>query len=220
VIVYMMVITAVVSTYLIQYNHQVFLWLNRGLERLGMRERLAAARRSSGTAGAPAHRRLVIVGFWRRASSLLHELLERDPDLRDDILVIDFNPDVKDALEHRGVHVVYGDVAHADTLEHAAAGDADVLVCTLPDEVLKGTSNTRLLRQLRAMAPQARIIVTADRLDTARELYGDGAAWVYVPRVEAVHRLADVVLESLEGDPIAARQAAEQDLASRDEVVP
>src|SRR3989338_3713775 len=77
-IVYMMIITAVGSTYLIQYNDQVFRAITPSLERIGLVERLASGQRaSSGSLESPL-RSLVLVGFWRHASSLLFELLSRD----------------------------------------------------------------------------------------------------------------------------------------------
>ena len=219
-IVYMMILTAVGSTYLIQYNHEVFAAINPWLGRLGLVERLASGRRASSAGHGAVVRRLVLVGFWRHASSLLHELLARDASLGNVLRVVDFNPEVKDELDRRGINNVYGDVSHAATLEHADAGDADVLVCTLPDEVLKGTTNLRLLRQLRALAPQARIIVTAQRLDVAGELYREGAAFVYVPRLVSAAELAEVVVHALDADPLAARERAQTDLAARAEVLP
>jgi Kef-type K+ transport system membrane component KefB len=220
VIVYMMILTAVGSTYLIQYNHEVFMALNPLLERLGLVERLESGlRTSTGTHAIPV-KPLVLVGFWRHASSLLHELLTRDGAVQHLIRVIDFNPDVKDELDRRKIANVYGDVSQPATLEHAEVGDAQVLVCTIPDSVLKGTTNLRLLRQLRTLAPAARIIVTAERLDEARELYREGAAFVYVPRLVSAGQLAGVVLHALEADPLSAREDAERDLAARAEVLP
>ena len=219
-IVYMMIITAVGSTYLIQYNDQVFRAINPSLERIGLVERLASGRRaSSGSLESPL-RSLVLVGFWRHASSLLFELLSRDAALARLIRVIDFNPEVKDELDRRGITNSYGDVSHVATLEHAHVDEGRVLVCTLPDSILKGTTNLKLLRQLKALVPGARVIMTAERLPAAVELYREGAAFVYVPRLTSVRELAEIVIHALDADPVAAREVAERDLAARSEVLP
>ena len=219
-IVYMMIITALGSTYLIQYNDQVFRAINPSLERIGLVERLASGRRaSSGSLESPL-RSLVLVGFWRHASSLLFELLSRDAALARLIRVIDFNPEVKDELDRRGITNSYGDVSHVATLEHAHVDEGRVLVCTLPDSILKGTTNLKLLRQLKALVPGARVIMTAERLPAAVELYREGAAFVYVPRLTSVRELAEIVIHALDADPVAAREVAERDLAARSEVLP
>ncbi|OGU01039.1 MAG: hypothetical protein A2085_10320 [Gemmatimonadetes bacterium GWC2_71_10] len=219
-IVYMMIITAVGSTYLIQYNDQVFRAINPWLERFGLVERLASGQRaSSGSLESPL-RSLVLVGFWRHASSLLFELLSRDAALARLIRVIDFNPEVKDELDRRGITNSYGDVSHVATLEHAHVDEGRVLVCTLPDSILKGTTNLKLLRQLKALVPGARVIMTAERLPAAVELYREGAAFVYVPRLTSVRELAEIVIHALDADPVAAREVAERDLAARSEVLP
>jgi Kef-type K+ transport system membrane component KefB len=218
IIVYMMVLTALTSTYTIQFNHEIFDRVSPWLQRMGMRERLQVEAGPSADTAPP--RPLVLVGFWRDASSVLHELLRLSPSIAPKIGVIDFNPEVSDELSRRGIAATYGDVAHVTTLEHANVEHADVLVCTLPDAILKGTTNARLMKQLQSLAPDARLILTADRFAVARELYQEGAAWVYMPRLHSAREAAEVILLSMQGDPREARERALIDLAARREVIP
>jgi Kef-type K+ transport system membrane component KefB len=218
VVVYMMVITAVASTYAIQYNDQIFDRVNPWLLKLGLRERLAAD--AVAEDGHRHARPIMLVGFWRNASSLLFELERLDANIRDRVGVIDFNPEVSDELKRRGIANNYGDVAHIATLEHAHVDEAEVLVCTLPDWILKGTTNERLLKQLAGLAPNARIIVTSERLDVAETLYEAGAAFVYIPRVHSARDLAEVVLEAVKGDPRERRMHDVHALAERREIIP
>ena len=46
-----------------------------------------------------------------------------------------------------GFILVYGDIGSPDTLHHAGIHEAKILVCTIPDAFLKGTSNAKLVRQ-------------------------------------------------------------------------
>jgi Kef-type K+ transport system membrane component KefB len=221
-IVYMMVMMAVTSTYAIQYNHEIFKKVDPWLQKFGIRERLSAKElhvASEADPESPA-RPIVLVGFWRDASSLLHELLARDASFKDKVEVIDFNPEVSEELKRRGIANTYGDVSHVDTLEHAHIDEAEVLVCTIPDAILKGTNNERLLKHLLKVAPQARIIVTADRFQVANALYSAGATFVYMPRFHASRDLAEVVAHCLTGEAREWRQKAIHDLAARNEVIP
>lgn len=215
-VVFTLVLTSVGSTYLIMNNHGIFTALNPLLERLGLRDLGSAAEGKK----AERVRDLVFLGFSRYASSLLHELLERSPELKPRIGVVDFNPQVKHELDRRGISNVYGDIGHADSLRHAHADQAKVLVCTLPDSILKGTTNALLLRQLRQMAPRAEIIVTADFFYSARELYEQGAGFVFIPRLTSTRELAQVVQMALAGGMEEQRSAALERISSREEVLP
>lgn len=216
VVVLTLVITAVGSTYAILYNYETYRAVNPWLRRLGLKD-VADAEAS---AGAGHGRPIVFLGFFRSASSLLHDLLARDATLADRIAVIDFNPDVKRELDRRGIAAIYGDVSHADTLHHANIHDAQVLVCTIPDSLLKGTTNAQLLRRAASLAPHARIIVTADTFPGMRELYDLGASFVYSPRTTSPRELAALVVAAAHGDVEAQRREAMADMHSRAEVLP
>ena len=143
-----------------------------------------------------------------------------DPRIAERVGVVDFNPVVKEELDRRGIRSTYGDISHPDSLHHIGIHHAKVLVSTVQDSLLKGTSNLRMIQQLRALAPAARIIVTAEQFELAREMYRDGASYVYVPRLMSPRDLARVVLVSLTRDPEDERRVANFELETRAEVLP
>jgi voltage-gated potassium channel Kch len=106
-----------------------------------------------------------------------------------------------------------------DTLHHAHVHAADLVISTIPDAILKGTDNLRILRQARRLCPDAKVIVTADRIGQAVELYGEGADFVYLPRLHSARDLARAVEEGLRRGFDAAREQHLIDLAERDEVL-
>ena len=216
IVVYTLVITSVISTYAILNSYTIFARINPILKRLGMRD----LDRDQAHDGVREPRRIAFLGFARYASSLLHDLVAKRPGIEEDIVVVDFNPQVKAELDRRGILNHYGDVSHADVLHHAHVPDAGILISTIPDSILKGTSNARLLRQLSQSAPEAKIIVTAELLDGARDLYKEGAAYVFVPRLMSVRELADVVLAVLDGNVDQPRKNALSELEMRQEVLP
>ena len=135
-------ITSVASTYMIACNHELQAFLGGVLGRLGLRsaEEDAPAddhleRRGpscfSASTGTPAPSSTS--SRWRRRAD------ERFPILKK-MLIIDFNPQVLDELERRGIRCLYGDIASMETLHHASISKARLVVCTLTDSVLKGTS--------------------------------------------------------------------------------
>jgi Kef-type K+ transport system membrane component KefB/Trk K+ transport system NAD-binding subunit len=215
VIVYTLVITSVGSTYAIQYNHEIYLRLRPLMSKVGIRDL------SDDEFSHPAHHEakpIFFLGFSRYASSLLHELIDRHPEEAMRIGVVDFNPQVKSELDRRGIYNIYGDIAHRDTLDHANVQSAQVLVCTIPDSILKGTTNERMLTQLKALAPHAHIIVTADFFYTAKRLYQLGAGFVFVPRLMSIKELATVVRAALDGNIASARELENAEIERREQM--
>lgn len=187
-----MVATALLSSTAIPKADALVRILRPLLARLGMGDRTIEERPGDPAGAAPPT--VVLLGFYREASSLLRELLVRHPyDLPARLLVVDFNPESIRRLEAAGVPCVFGDVSHVDTLRHLGLERARVLVSTLPDHQLRGITNLELVRVLRALAPDATVVVTAETLESARAMYAAGADYVFTPRLLAASHLAELV---------------------------
>jgi voltage-gated potassium channel Kch len=116
--------------------------------------------------------------------------------------------------------VIYGDISHPETLVHAGVTSAQILICTVPDALLKGTTNARLVRHLRELNSEAKIIAVADVLADVSPLYRAGADYVSVSRLEEAKSLCEVVeaIESKLLDEIRSKLDARLD--GREEVLP
>ena len=134
--------------------------------------------------------------------------------------VIDFNPQVYQTLTSKGVQVTYGDISNPDTLMHSGISQAEIVISTLPDYLLKGTSNEKLVRKVRAQNAKAKIIAVADLLEGVQELYAAGADYVLSSRlVEAQELLA--VIEAAEKNLLPdLRAALDARIDKREEVLP
>jgi voltage-gated potassium channel Kch len=158
--------------------------------------------------------RILILGF-RTASSLLEEVAHRKHAMLEDVAVVDFNPEVFKTLAARGIRVDYGDISQRDTLIHPGVQSAQILVCTLPDALLKGMSSAKMVRQLRELNPGAKIIVT-----DVPSLYSAGADYVSVGRLDEAANLY-AALEAADAGLLEKKRAQlDARLANRDEVVP
>jgi hypothetical protein len=223
-IILMFVITSTTSTYMIQFSHPLSQLLGRMLTRLWVHDIDVQEARSEGRSNHTA-KRIVFLGFFREASSVLYELEHLSSDngrrpLLDDVLVIDFNPEVHTELRRRGIHCIYGDIAHMATLFHAEIHHATLLISTIPDAILKGTTNARLLDQVRRLAPHAKVIVTAESIQRALDLYQRGADYVFVPRLHSAPLMAEVIEMGLYEGFEALRVEQIARLAMRNEVLP
>jgi Kef-type K+ transport system membrane component KefB len=217
-IIFVFVITSTASTYMINYNHELYLAISRGLSFLRLKDidETANAEELAGTS----HKPLVFLGFYREASSILHEFeLSNSRDLLDDVLVIDFNPEVYSELGRRGIASLYGDVAHMETLHHARIHDAKLVVSTIPDQILKGTDNARLLKKIRQLCPEALAVVTADSPQRALELYKLGADFVFIPRIHSSAQIAEIIQMGLRHGLTRERDEQIAHLSVRNEVL-
>jgi len=133
--------------------------------------------------------KLALLGFHRDASSLLYNLSQSDPDLLKQTLIIDFNVALHGAIRETGANVKYGDLANPETLHHVGLDRCQVIVCTIPDDLLRGIDNRSLVHVVREMAPHAAIIANAIAIDQIHEVYEAGADYVYLNRFEAAWTL-------------------------------
>ena len=208
---------AVASTYAIGRNDDLLRAVSPSLGKVGLPD-LPATESSE---RAPEHRRRIFVlGFFQTASSLLDDIARQKPQLLSDICVIDYNPEVGEKLRHRGADVIYGDISQRDTLVHAGIADASIVICTLPDSLLKGTSNLRLVQQLREITTNAQIIMHAERLSEIEPLYAAGASYVSAPRLLEANDLLRAI-EATQLRLLAERRETQRrQLRKRDEVIP
>jgi Kef-type K+ transport system membrane component KefB/voltage-gated potassium channel Kch len=190
-VVMVLVITSTISTYLIQASHRISAILLRRTAGTPLEDAMSQEARI----GAPTRAPIVLVGCFRIASSLVHQLLESGRSFK----VIDFNPQVHRELKALGVPCTYGDISHLDTLEDAGVEQARLLISSIPDDFLRGTSNRKLLDSLRRLNPEARILLTAESVAAALELYDAGADYVLLPRVLGADRLMDILASAEAG---------------------
>lgn len=215
------VILAVLSTFAIVRSDQITRAAIGPLKRIGICDLDHIHAHDAGhEEGHGEARRIVILGFFRAASALLSEIARQNESLLDQITVVDFNPNVFRTLADRGLHVIYGDISNVDTLMHAGVGKAELIILSVPDSLLKGANNEKLVRHVRTINPTARIVATADLLSDVADLYAAGADYVTVTRLTDAHELYTVIEAADAGLLEDKRAEMDAQLAEREEVLP
>ncbi len=172
-----MLLASVAATYLIQFNDRLAR-LGVGLVgRLGIRD----SNRAESPREETERRDIVLLGCFREGEAFLNTIHREAADLAERILVVDFNPSLRERLEAMGFKWVYGDLAHPQTLHHLKIEKASVVICSLSDTFLKGTTNLKLMSHLRSLAPKARLVMTADVPSEADKLLQAGAHDAIIP---------------------------------------
>jgi Trk K+ transport system NAD-binding subunit len=208
---------AVGSTYAILKNDQLLRRATPRLNRLGLRD-LDQVTPETGVG--EKQKRICLLGFSWTASSLIEEISRERPDLLSEIVVVDFNPNVYEKLRQRKVRAVYGDITERDVLHHAGISESKIIICSLPNMVLKGANNLKILQQLRELNPAARIIVHAELLSDIPVLYAAGANFVSTPRLLEAGDLLHAI-EAAEKDMLGQKRDEQlKRLVKRNEVIP
>ncbi len=212
-VLYTLLVTAVVSTYAIRWNHHIATALARGLAATGVPRWLGrrVATPAAEAAGGDPHD-IFFLGVSREGLAFLRHLEREHPAMKQRIVALDFNPETLEQLQADGVECHYGDVSSPQTLRHAGIEHAQVVVSSISDWFLQGTDNLRLLRQVRRLVPHARTIVTADGLKAAERLYAEGANYVLITPMLAAAHLYGLLAEPSADALSAARRRQASDL--------
>ena len=215
------VVLAVLSTFVMTRSDQITRGLIGPLKRIGLRDLDHSHDAEGGHEGGHGEaRRIVILGFFRAASALLAEIETPQSagaraDHRDR-----FQSAVFRTLTDRGMHVVYGDISNVDTLVHAGVGNAELIILSIPDSLLKGANNEKLVRHVRSLNPTAKIVATAEILSEVDDLYEAGADYVTVTRLSDAHELYKVIEAAQAGLLEDKRAEIDALLSERREVLP
>jgi len=164
---------------------------------------------------------IVILGYHRVAAALLQDVSRQHPELLPSILVVDVNVRTHASIKQQGVRVLYGDAGSPETLRHAGVEQAKLVICTVPDELLRGTSNQAIVRAVRSVSSAPVLFGCASRAADVDALYEAGATYVYMPSAETANGVFEAGMASLLGqlgDYQARREAACGPLQTRSDV--
>jgi Kef-type K+ transport system membrane component KefB len=212
-VVYTLIVTSVVSTYGILLNDRIASAITRLVQRTGLPAWLGRtpADEAAAHAGHGEHD-LFFLGVSREGLAFIQHLERESPDMKARIVAIDFNPETLERLQADGVACHYGDISNVETLRHAGIADARVVISLISDWFLKGIDNLRILRQVRSIAPTARVVVTADTLAGAQRLYAEGADYVLIPPALSAEHLYHLLLDHSPDSLAEARRRQAREL--------
>lgn len=131
---------------------------------------------------------VLLFGANRMGSGMLKTL----ESMKHDVLVVDHNPEVIRRLLRRGVESVYGDIDDLELLREMGLADAKMIISTIPNP----TANMYLLQETRSTNPGALVILTAEQIDDALEMYAAGAGYVILPRMLGGEQAAQILREA------------------------
>jgi Kef-type K+ transport system membrane component KefB len=193
VIVLVSIVTMSLTPYFVKYKSGLYTFFRypiRSLKFLPVHEVLTYENRKP--------KEILLIGSHRMGGALMEELLDR----KDELLVVDYNPEVIGVLMKKKVSCVYGDVCSPELLDKIDLSGLKLIVSTIPDY----EQTVYLLKKLRKVAPHARIVVTGSRISETLKLYELGADYVVTPKILAGQNLVGILHNRRKGDISKAKK--------------
>jgi len=134
---------------------------------------------------APGKKTVMLVGCHRMGSVFLKNLEKS----KDKLLVVDFNPEIISSLAKQKISCVYGDIDNCEFVNNLPLKDLKVAISTIP----KKEDNLMLIKYLRAANKNVFIIITAEKIHDALELYEAGADYVITPFISGAEHTVELI---------------------------
>jgi voltage-gated potassium channel Kch len=151
---------------------------------------------------------VILIGHHRIGSIILEDLKEN----KEQVIVIDFDPNrIRPLLENKE-YCIYGDAADHDIIESLHVKSAKTIISTID----KYEESLTIIEEYKRINKKLEIIVTANDSDEALDLYKAGASLVIVPTLISGDYLA-YLLKRIRGGNITMEQARKKEIKSIEE---
>ena len=178
-IILLTIITMGATPYLIKHDEKIYLSLARVLK---IFDRLPVKKQKLEYTKRGINYNVALIGCHRMGSIFLKALQSK----KNKVLVIDNNPDVIRKLIKMRVSCMYGDLTNSEILERIKLNKIRTIISTVPNE----EDNEFLLDYAKSKNSNIIIILTANHLHQARELYNKGADYVILPHILSGEKLS------------------------------
>ncbi len=172
-------ITFAVSTYLIKYDNYLYTKLEKPL-------RIFERKKTTREQEAASHSYPIVLFGFRKSGQ---EFLKTFKEMKKGYLVVDYDPDAIDMLEHQRQPFLYGDATDPELLEEMFLDRSKLVVSSISDH----KTNTSLAHWLANHNPNAVFICSADNAELASDLYADGAAYVMMPHYIGTEKISSFI---------------------------
>jgi Kef-type K+ transport system membrane component KefB/Trk K+ transport system NAD-binding subunit len=139
----------------------------------------------------PRKKDIVIFGCHRMGTIFLESFKK----LKKKVLVVDHNPDTISNLERIKTDCIYGDVANVEVLKEARLDKAEFVVSTI--RIVE--DNLSLINYMKEIKSKAKIVVVAEHVHQALDLYDAGADYVIIPHIVSGEKASTVIKDLLKG---------------------
>ncbi len=201
------IITIAVSTYLITNNEKIYVKLAKFL---GIFERKKLYEDQLAHHEKKKQYDIILLGQQRIGYSLLKNLIKN----KKKILVVDYNPEIIKSLIQKRIPCLYGDIADPDVLHEIKSYKPKIVIST----VHLFDDNIMVTKIFRKFGKNVAVILTANNVTRALDLYDEGADYVILPQILGGEKVSEMLngtiqnkkkLKKLKNDHIKFLMSAE-----------
>ncbi len=174
-------VTIAISAYLITYSDGLYIFFEKHFL-MFERRKTHADRHGKETY------EMVLFGYRKGG----HEFMKVFQGLKKKFVVVDYDPEVIDILEHQKVDYVYGDVTDIELLEEINLDKVRLVVSTITDY----NTTQSLVKLMDTVNPNAVVICHADSIEEASSLYDAGASYVMLPHYIGSEKISAFIKKS------------------------
>lgn len=176
------IITIASSTYLMHFDDSLFARFDRIRLHLFEKEVTFKEKRNRASYS------IVLFGYHHGG----HEFIKTFRDIGKRYLVIDYDPNVIDSLEHQDIPYLYGDATDVELLEEIGIHNSKMVISTFSDFEV----TSALVKNISRINPGSVIICHADNKDEAMRLYSLGATYVMIPHFIGSEKISAFIKKS------------------------
>lgn len=175
-------VTFITSTYVMTHSKKIYPYIDRYI---GFVEKSHALEKKT----EPIKDHIVLIG----ARGIGESILKAAQEGKEDVLVVDFNPDVIAILKEKGIKHVFGDISDLEIQESASVHHAKLIISTVPEK----ESNLLLIDGFKRKKGEGILIAIADNRHDAKALYKKGADYVVLPDVIGGVHIAQLIKDDM-----------------------
>ncbi|MBI5466804.1 MAG: cation:proton antiporter [Candidatus Kerfeldbacteria bacterium] len=176
------IITIAVSSYMIMHGDRLYGWLEPVVSFF---HRSQAP--SEGEELPMYSRPILLIGAHRVGQNIATSLG------REELVIIDDDPDVVADLQARRYRVLFGDVSDHDILKHIDFRRVRLVISTVPNM----TENLNLIEYLRSQKRKPRLVIRGENDADTAQLYAAGVDYVFRPHLTAGHLLGQAIARDI-----------------------
>lgn len=174
------IITILSSTYLVIHADKIFRYFFKYLD-LFERKKI----REYNSLEKEFNKPIILIGSHRTGASIAHNIP------KEDLLIIDFDPEIIAQLKKYGYDYLFGDISDLEIFEKANLDKAKLIISTSPDLEDNLTLLSEIMKFLKDNRPK--IILRARTEKEAEILYSSGADYVLLPHFTAGQYLGKTI---------------------------
>ncbi len=129
---------------------------------------------------------IILVGANRMGEGILEALLKK----KKKVIVVDFDPEIVERLNKKGVETFFGDITDPEIQDSVGLDKASLVISTVTDP----EDNMLLLKYLRPLKGPKVIVAAFEKRD-ARDFYKEGADYVIMPHIAGGNHLAKLLID-------------------------